>query len=57
MVRQSSIDELGIFDKSQLIQVMRQHAIGIGDVRSGSRISSSLALIAWFDQMKKTLVL
>ncbi len=51
MVRQSSIDELGIFDKSQLIQVMRQHAIGIGDVRSGSRISSSLALIAWFDQI------
>ena len=53
MVRQSSIDELGIFDKSQLIEVMRQHAIGIGDVRSGSRISSTLALIAWFEQMKK----
>lgn len=53
MVRQSSIDELGIFDKSQLIRVMREHAVGIGDVRSGSRISSSLALIAWFDQMKK----
>ncbi len=53
MVYQSQIDELGIFDKSQLIQVMRQHAIGIGDVRSGSRISSSLALIAWFDQTKK----
>jgi asparagine synthase (glutamine-hydrolysing) len=57
MVRQSQIDELNIFDKSQLIQVMRQHAIGIGDVRSGSRISSSLALIAWFDQMKRSLVL
>ncbi|MGK7947720.1 MAG: asparagine synthase-related protein [Xenococcaceae cyanobacterium] len=56
MVRQSPIDELGIFNKSQLIRVMQQHAIGIGDVRSGSRISSSLALIAWFDQMKKTLV-
>ena len=51
MVRQSHIDELGIFDKSQLIQVMRQHAIGIGDVRSGSRISSSLALMAWFDNI------
>ena len=55
MVHQSSIDELGIFDKSQLIQVMGQHAIGIGNVRSGSRISSSLALIAWFDQTKKAL--
>jgi asparagine synthase (glutamine-hydrolysing) len=51
MVTQSRIDELGIFDKQQLIQAMRQHAIGIGDVRSGSRISSSLAAIAWFDQM------
>ncbi len=57
MVNQSRIHDLGIFDKQQLIQVMRQHALGIGDVRSGSRISSSLALIAWFDQMKKTLVL
>ncbi|MBD2344398.1 asparagine synthase-related protein [Anabaena subtropica] len=52
MVVQSQIDELGIFDKQQLIQAMRQHAIGIGDVRSGSRISSSLAAIAWFDQIK-----
>ncbi|ELS04341.1 asparagine synthase (glutamine-hydrolyzing) [Xenococcus sp. PCC 7305] len=51
MVHQSAIDELGIFDKSRLIEVMREHAIGIGDVRSGSRISSSLALIAWFDRM------
>ena len=55
MVHQSSIDELGIFDKSHLIQVMRQHAIGIGNVRTGSRISNSLALIAWFDQTKKSL--
>jgi asparagine synthase (glutamine-hydrolysing) len=52
MVRQSGIDELEIFDKAQLIQVMRQHAIGVGDVRSGSRISSSLAAITWFDRMK-----
>ena len=52
MVNQSAINDLDIFDKSQLIEVMRQHAIGIGDVRSGSRISSSLALIAWFDQIR-----
>jgi asparagine synthase (glutamine-hydrolysing) len=52
MVRQSRIDELEIFDKAQLILVMRQHAIGVGDVRSGSRISSSLAAIAWFDRIK-----
>ncbi len=55
MVRQSQIGELGIFNKDKLIEVMRQHAIGIGDVKSGSRISSSLAAIAWFDQITKGL--
>ena len=52
MVRQSSIDELEIFDKIKLIEVMGQHALGIGDVKSGSRIASSLATIAWFEQHK-----
>jgi hypothetical protein len=27
--------------------------IGIGDVKSGGRISSSLAVIAWFDQLQQ----
>jgi len=52
MVNQSQISELGILNKQQLIQALRQHVSGIGDVRSGSRISRSLALIAWFDQLK-----
>jgi asparagine synthase (glutamine-hydrolysing) len=55
MVERSQIDELGIFDKRQLIQAMRQHANGIGDVRSGNSINISLALIAWFDQTEKAL--
>ena len=55
MVDRSQIDELGIFDKQQLIQVMLQHAVGIGDARSGNRINTSLALIAWFDQTQKVL--
>ncbi len=55
MVNQSQIQDLGIFDKQQLIQVMRQHAIGVGDVRSGIPIARLLALIAWFDQTKKAL--
>ncbi len=56
MVSQSPIDELSIFDKSQLIQAIGQHAIGIGDIKNGSRISSSLSLIAWFDQMQKLIL-
>ncbi|MDJ0717342.1 MAG: asparagine synthase-related protein [Prochloraceae cyanobacterium] len=52
MVDPSLIDDLEIFNKKQLIEVMRQHAAGIGDVRSGSRIATSLALIAWFDRLR-----
>ena len=52
MVEQSKIDELGIFDKQKLIRAMRQHANGIGDIKSGSRISISLAAIAWFDKIE-----
>jgi asparagine synthase (glutamine-hydrolysing) len=55
MILSSQIDQLGIFDKQQLIQVMRQHAIGIGDARIGGRINASLAMIAWFDQTSKAL--
>jgi asparagine synthase (glutamine-hydrolysing) len=51
MVRQSAIDDLGIFDKGKFIEAMRQHALGVGDIRSGSRITSSLAVIAWFDRL------
>ncbi len=54
MVEQSKIDKLGIFDKQQLIRAMRQHANGIGDIKSGSRISISLAAIAWFDKIENT---
>jgi asparagine synthase (glutamine-hydrolysing) len=53
MVRHSPIGELGLFNKDKLIEVMRQHAIGIGEVKSGSHISSSLASMAWFDQIAK----
>ena len=54
MIYQSKIDALGIFDKQKLIKVMREHAVGIGDGVSGSRINSSLALIAWFDRVEVT---
>jgi asparagine synthase (glutamine-hydrolysing) len=49
MVAETSLNDWGIFDKDRLIQAMRQHAIGIGDVRSGSRIGRLLAAIAWFN--------
>ncbi|MEA5535563.1 asparagine synthase-related protein [Crocosphaera sp. XPORK-15E] len=50
MVKQSSIDELEIFDKSLLIECMEQQAMGLGNVHSGRQISTSLSLIVWFDQ-------
>ena len=53
MIDRSQINDLGIFDKQQLIKVMRQHAIGVGNVRSGIPIVRMLALIAWFDQIQK----
>lgn len=52
MVRNSHIDDLGLFNKEQLLQAMRQHAIGIGGVMAGGRINSSLALIAWYEQIQ-----
>ncbi|MCZ8028694.1 MAG: hypothetical protein PX481_24150 [Microcystis sp. M53603_WE2] len=30
-----------------LMEVLRQHSLGIADVESGSRIGSSLAVIPW----------
>jgi asparagine synthase (glutamine-hydrolysing) len=55
MVRHSQINELEIFDKQKLLEIMRQHSLGIGDARSGVRLNSSLALIAWFEQIKNEL--
>lgn len=54
MVRTSQINDLGVFDADQLIQVMRQAAVGIGNVPASCRINPTLALIAWFDQMMAT---
>lgn len=51
MVNQSLIDELEIFDKSLLIEAMEQQAMGLGNIHSGRQISTSLSLIAWFDQL------
>lgn len=55
MIERSQIHDLGIFDKQQLIEAMHQHAIGVGDVRSGIPIVRLLSLIAWFDQTQKAL--
>ncbi|AKV69515.1 hypothetical protein VL20_4614 [Microcystis panniformis FACHB-1757] len=30
-----------------LMEILRQHFLGIADVKSGSRIGSSLAVIPW----------
>jgi len=51
MVRGARIRDLGLFDERSLIRAMRQHAVGIGTLMAGSRINSSLALIAWYDRI------
>jgi asparagine synthase (glutamine-hydrolysing) len=49
MVEKTPLNDWDIFEKEQFIQALRQHALGIGDVRSGSRIGRLLAAIAWFN--------
>lgn len=56
MVTQSKIDELGIFDKSILIDCLQQQAMGVGSVYSGRQLSTSLSLIVWFDQLNNTTI-
>jgi asparagine synthase (glutamine-hydrolysing) len=53
MVRRSEVGRLGIFDTEHLLGVLRQHALGIGNARSGGRIAATLALVAWFDQFQR----
>ena len=55
MVRRSSIDELGIFDKESLLRVLRDHAVGMGGPTAMNSISNSLAVIAWFGQLERGL--
>ncbi|MBD2501124.1 asparagine synthase-related protein [Anabaena azotica] len=55
MIHRSQIDELGIFDKEMLLRVLRDHAVGIGGVTATNRISNSLAVIAWYDQLDRGL--
>lgn len=55
LISQSKINDLGIFNTTQLITALQQHSLGIGSVPSGSRISLALSMSAWFDRMQKAL--
>jgi asparagine synthase (glutamine-hydrolysing) len=51
MVMASRIRELDMIDAEKLVDVMRQAALGIGDLRARERMDKTLALVAWFDQV------
>ncbi len=52
MVVNSSINELGIFETEELTKFMRQVAMGRGNINGCDRLNRSLALIAWFNNLK-----
>jgi len=52
MVRSSRISELGFLDADRLIEAVRQHAVGIGNLMVGGRIHSTMSLIHWFDRLQ-----
>jgi len=51
MLRESSINELRIFDPKIVVDAMRSAALGVGDAQATDRLDKILALIAWFDQV------
>jgi asparagine synthase (glutamine-hydrolysing) len=51
LVRTSRISDLGIFDTRQLLHTLRQAAMGIGDFKAFGRLNTSLAFIAWVNQL------
>jgi asparagine synthase (glutamine-hydrolysing) len=51
LVRRSRIRELGLFDADELIRVMREASVGVGDVIARERMDKSLALIQWHDRL------
>jgi asparagine synthase (glutamine-hydrolysing) len=55
MAQVSPLQQLGILDAEKLIPVMRDVALGIGDIRARERMDKTLALVAWFDQFQRGL--
>lgn len=51
MVQRSAIADLDIIDRGALLAVLRQVATGLGQSMGGIRMNSTLALMAWYDQM------
>jgi asparagine synthase (glutamine-hydrolysing) len=51
MVERSSIADLDLIDRPELLNALRQVASGLGKTTAGFRINSTLALIAWYDQL------
>jgi asparagine synthase (glutamine-hydrolysing) len=53
MIRESRIRDLGIFNVEKLVEMLRQHAAGVGNAEAAGHLNSTLALIAWFDQFER----
>jgi asparagine synthase (glutamine-hydrolysing) len=51
MVRRSEIRELDLLDSDCLLTALHQVAAGLGKTTAGFRLNSTLALVAWYDQL------
>jgi asparagine synthase (glutamine-hydrolysing) len=49
MIQRSALRQLGLLDADKLIRVMRDAAMGVGDIRARERMDKTLALVAWFE--------
>jgi asparagine synthase (glutamine-hydrolysing) len=55
MVEHSAIADLDVIDRPALRTVLQQVATGLGEATAGFRMNSTLALIAWYDQLSPAL--
>jgi asparagine synthase (glutamine-hydrolysing) len=51
MVERSPIADLDLLDRAALRTALHQVAAGLGKVAAGTRLNSTLALIAWYDHL------
>jgi asparagine synthase (glutamine-hydrolysing) len=54
LVASSTLGDMGLINLERLIDVMRQAALGVGDVVACEHMDKTLALIAWHEQLRST---
>jgi asparagine synthase (glutamine-hydrolysing) len=55
LVVDSALGEMGLIDPDRLIDVMRQAALGVGDVIACDHMDRTLALVAWHNRLRSSL--